>query len=97
MCMQDSSATMSTEKEVQNIFDFDKIDDMFMQDSSALSTTEEEIKNRKTEAFGHLLAARATQGGRMTRKTKTLIDQAEDVRKSRGTRKTKGRYITTTR
>ena len=57
----------------------------------------EEIKNRKTEAFGHLLAARATQGGRMTRKTKTLIDQAEDARKSRGTRKTKGRYMTTTR
>jgi len=62
----------------------------------------EEIKSRKTENFGHLLGApgspgkpgRKSQGGRMTRKTKTMIDEA---RKTRGTRKTKTRYMTTAR
>jgi MFS family permease len=75
---------------------FQKEDELLMEidDEDAI----DEIKSRKTEAFGHLLAAgetRPTEGGkRMTRKTKTLVDEA---RKTRGTRKSKARYMTTAR
>lgn len=76
---------------------FEKEDELLMEidDEDAI----DEIKARKTEAFGHLLTAggkdRATQNaGTISRKTKTLIDEA---RKTRATRNTKTRYMTTAR